>query len=130
MAVTILSPWPTTPAALSTAISELKDAIKPGASNESIERLGAVASARVEQFAPGAPDVIRTQAVIQFAGYLLETNLNQFGVVRDKGISIDAVKTDKSLTTNHAAAFRNCGAAALLSPWKIRRAGVLKASNE
>ena len=52
MAITVLSPWPTVSAELTTAISTLKDAIEPGAANEKIERLGAVASARVEHYAP------------------------------------------------------------------------------
>lgn len=129
MAVTILSPWPTGATDLATAISTLKDAIAPGAADATIERLGAVASARVEQYAPRAPDVMRTEAVIQFAGYMAEANLNKFGAVRDKGISIDTVKIDKAITSNHAAAFRNCGAMALLSPWKRRRAGAINGAD-
>ena len=125
-----LSPWPELPTTeiedgseLSVATSTLKDEISPGAKNETIQRLGAVASARVEQYAPGAPAVMRTEAVIRFAGYLFEA---ESGAVRDDNISMAGqVQTQTTYQTNHAAAFRNCGAAALLSPWKVRRAGSL-----
>ena len=126
MAVTVLSPWPTTPAALTVAISTLKDSIEPGAANEKIERLGAVCAARVEQYAPGAPDPVRTEAVIRFAGYLTESGGDGFGAVRSKSINLDSsVILQTDMVSNHAAAFRNCGAAGLLSPWKVRRAGSL-----
>ena len=123
MAITLLSPWPTVSAELSTAISTLKDAIEPGAANEKIERLGAVASARVEQYAPDAPDPIRTESLILFAGYLNESAGDGFGAVRSQSIDLDSVTLQTDSVSNHAAAFRNCGAAGLLSPWKVRRAG-------
>ena len=123
MAITLLSPWPTVSAELTTAISTLKDAIEPGAANEKVERLGAVASARVEDYAPGAPDPVRTEALIRFAGYLTESGGDGFGAVRSKSIDLDSVTLQTDVVSNHAAAFRNCGAAGLLSPWKIRRAG-------
>ena len=131
MAVTILSPWPTLsdPAteeentALATAISTLKDAIAPGASDSTVERLGRVAGARVEQYAPGAPDVIRTEALIRFAGYLADA---ESGAVRRQLSKLDSMEVDKEHVTNHAPAFRNCAAASLLSPWKVRRAGTIK----
>lgn len=127
MAITVLSPWPRSGADLTTAISTLKDEVKPGASSAEIERLGAVASARVEQYASAAPDATRTEAVILFAGYLLEVARADFGVKRadntDLGTGFPSVSHD--YVTSHAAAFRYCGAAALLSPWKKRRAGSL-----
>ncbi|MCY4360808.1 MAG: hypothetical protein OXE42_01285 [Gammaproteobacteria bacterium] len=127
MAITVLSPWPTTPAALATAISTLKDAIQPGASNAEIERLGAVASARVEQYAPGAPDPIKTEAVILFSGYLLESARAGYGVKRGDSTDLNGhVSVSGDYVTNHGAGFRNCSAAALLSPWKVRRAGAIK----
>ena len=87
MAITVLSPWPTVGAELTTAISTLKDAIEPGAANEKIERLGAVCAARVELYAPGAPDPTRTEALIRYAGYLNEAGKSEFGATR--GGSVD-----------------------------------------
>ena len=65
----VISPWPKSGTDLDMAVSTLKDSINPGASTNEIERLGAVASARVEQFGFLAPDVIRTEALIRFAAY-------------------------------------------------------------
>lgn len=125
MAITYLSPWPKSGADLATATSILKDAINPGMANADAERLGATASARVEHFGALAPDVMRTEALIRFAGYLYESQQNQFGALRDKAIDLDSVRMTEAFTTSHAAAFRNCGAMALLSPWKKRRAGAI-----
>ena len=129
-----LSPWPALTATqteagneLSLAVSALKDAISPGAANDTIERLGAVASAHVEKYAPDAPDPVKSEAVIRFASYLFEA---ESGAVRSDGINVGEIRTETDFITNHAAVFRNCAAAALLSPWKVRRAGALKKSDE
>ena len=122
MAVEILSPWPPSSAI---AISVLKDAIDPGASSITIERLGMACSLRVEQYAPGAPPAIRTEATILFAGYLLEAGKNGAGAVRSERHSVDDFSIETQSVSNHAAAFKNCGAASLLSPWKVRRAGAI-----
>ena len=127
MAITILSPWPKSGTDLDMAVSTLKDSINPGANTNEIERLGAVASLRVEQYAPTAPDVIRTEAVIRFSAYILEA---ETGAIRDESINVGGIQTQTAHVTNHAAAFRNCGAMALLSPWKIRRAGALAKQKE
>ena len=110
-----LSPWPSSPAALALATSTLKDAISPGAADATIQRLGATAAGRVEKYAPGAPEAVKEQAVIQYAGYLIQSNP---GPVTK--IDVGAVNIEKQV--NHAAAFRHSGAMALLSPYKARTA--------
>ena len=122
MAVTVLSPWPDT-SNNQLAISVLKDAIQPGASNDVIERLGQVASAMVEKFAPSAPDSVRSEALIRFAGYLIEAGKNDFGATRSDLKDIGDIKLSNEYVTNHGMAFRHSGAMALLAPWKVRRAG-------
>lgn len=120
MAVATLSPWPTTPAALANATARLKAAVQ-GAAADSDERaagLGAVASAMVEQYAPDAPVAIKDEAVIRFAGYLAQSD---FGGIGKESIG----SRDVEYTVNHANAFRNCGAAALLTRWRVRRAGAI-----
>ena len=119
MAVAALSPWPTSPAALATATATLKAAIaNDGETDAVVQRVGAVAAARVEREAPSAPQPIKSEAVIRFAGYLYSAD---FGAYRDETIGPLA----KAYTVNHAPAWRNCGAAGLLAPWKVRRAGVI-----
>ena len=115
-----LSPWPTTPVALTAAVERLKAAAQ-GAALDSDERageLGAVASAMVEQYAPGAPGALKDEAVIRFAGYLAQSD---FGSIMKEGIG----PRDVEYVTNHANAFRNSGAALLLTRWRVRRAGAI-----
>ena len=118
-----LSPWPdeTRPEEERTAAAEqLKSAVQ-GAALESDERanqLGAVASAMVEEYAPGAPQELKNEAVIRFAGYLAQSD---FGTIRKEDIGPQSFE----YVTNHAAMFRNSGAAALITRWKIRRAGAI-----
>ena len=58
--------------------------------------------------APGAPESVAREAVIRFVGYTFE-------IVAAPEFS-------------HAGIFRRCGAASLLSPWTVRRAGAIKVS--
>lgn len=74
-----------------------------------------VAVARVERYAPAAPEDVRDEAVMRFGGYLLGSD---FGGVRSESIGPREVE----YVTNHGPAFRHSGAAGLLSPWKVRRA--------
>ena len=115
-----LSLWPTTPAAQATATSTLKVAIADGMADDSIiQRVGSVAAERVEREVSNAPQAVRDEAVIRFAGYLYSAD---FGAIRKESIG----PQDVEHVTNHSNAWKNSGAAALLSPWKIRRAGVIK----
>ena len=82
------------------------------------ERLAEVGTAIVNRYAPGAPEILRREAVIRFAGYLWGS---EFGGVRKEGIGPQEVE----YVSNHASMFRNCGAAALLTTWRVRRAGAI-----
>ena len=116
-----LSPWPPTtmPTQRAAAIARLKPRIAGRTDpDESVCTLGEVASARVEREAPGAPQRIKDEAVIRYAGYMAQSD---YGGVRQEAIGERSVE----YTLNHANAWRHCGAAGLLSPWKVRRAGVI-----
>lgn len=89
-----------------------------GASVERAERLLEAASERVLDYAPEAPDALLNEAVIRFAGYL---NGSHYGGIIEDEIGPKRVQ----YTTNHAAAFRNSGAAGLLTRYKRRRAGAI-----
>ena len=85
-------------------------------------RLLQVATSVISRYAPEAPDAIQDEAAIRFAGYLAQSARSSgFGAVRKVGIG----RLDVEAVSSHAAAFRNCGAAALLSDWRVRRAGVI-----
>ena len=116
-AAAVLAPWPETGAALEAAELYLRNALG-GADAATVERLGAVAAAMVEQYAPDAPQTLKNEAVIRFAGYLTEAN---YGAMQSQKVG----DLEGSYVASHANAFRNCGAAALLSRWRVRRAGAI-----
>ena len=82
------------------------------------ERVLPVASQVVVDYAPNAPAAVLNEAVIRFAGYLLASD---YGGVRSESLGPMSV----DYTVNHAAMFRNSGAAALLTRYKRRRAGAI-----
>ena len=82
-------------------------------------RLLAVATARVEQYAPDAPDDGANEAAIRFAAYLKNTGGNLLGFSK---VTIGPV--DAGLVSEHGPLFRRCGAKALLKPWARRNLGV------
>ena len=108
----LLSPWPTTPAAIQAATTALAEAV--GCSEAVACRLGPVVAALVDRFASGAPAAIKTEAVIRAAGWLYS---NRPGI-RKVGVSNIDIEFDGGQS-----ALRHSGAMALLSPFKIRRAG-------
>ncbi|MCY4394987.1 MAG: hypothetical protein OXC10_07630 [Rhodospirillaceae bacterium] len=82
------------------------------------ESLLALAKARVELYAADAPEAVQNEAAIRYAGYMAQSD---FGAIRKESIG----PSDIEYVTNHAAGFRNSGAAGLLAPWRVRRAGVI-----
>ena len=119
MALAALSPWPGTPAALAAALACLRAAGVAAESDERLGAIGAAASAMVEQYAPGAPQPIKNEATIRFAGYVAEAPA--FGAVAKQTVG----PLDIEYTVNHANVFRNSGVAALLTRWRVRRAGAI-----
>ena len=82
------------------------------------DRLLPVASALVTRYAPVAPDTIQNEAVIRCAGWLAE---QPSGAIRSE--SQGDISTSYAAT--HLSALRHSGGMALLSPWKVRRAGAI-----
>ena len=108
----LLSPWPTTPAAIQAATTALAEAV--GCSEAVACRLGPVVAALVDRFASGAPAVVKSESVIRCAGWLYG---NRPGI-RKVGVSNIDIEFEGGQS-----ALRHSGAMALLSPFKIRRAG-------
>ena len=113
-----LSPWPTTRAALAAALACLRAAGVEAASDDRLDGIGAAASAMVEKYAPGAPQPLKNEATIRCAGYMAQ---GAFGAVAKEEVGPLA----REYPTNHAPMFRNSGAAALVSRWRVRRAGAI-----
>ena len=81
-------------------------------------RLLAVATALVERYAPDAPDAISNEAAIRSAGWLADQPSAAIRSETEGDISTDYSPSQMS-------ALRHSGAMALLSPWKVRRAGAI-----
>ena len=82
------------------------------------ERMLPVVIAMVDRYAPNAPAAVKNEACVRFGSYLLTSRANNVTSRSAGPISADYV-------VNHAPAFRNSGAAALLTAWKVRRAGAI-----
>ena len=79
-------------------------------------RLLAVSTALVERYAPDAPEPIQNEAAIRCCGWL---NEQPAAAVRSESVG----DISAAYAPNMMGALRHSGAMALLSPWKIRRAG-------
>ena len=98
------------------AVTAQQLADESGAALDRAGRVLPVAQRTVEDYAPNAPDELKDEAVYRFGGYLLGSD---YGAVRQE--TVGSLTIEYNL--NHAAAFRNSGAAALLTRHKRRRAG-------
>ena len=110
-----LSPWPESQADIDAAVTLLAAALPDGAP---AARLGPVAAALVEEYSPGAPQPIRDEAVIRTAGWLHESTPG----LADSKMSVGPLDIARTFSPGYSA-LRHSGAMALLSRWKIRRAG-------
>lgn len=91
-----------------------------GAELGEAERLRAVALAVIQKYSCSAPNEIMNEAVIRFSGYLAASEASGYGAYKQVSMGVDI-----GLQHLHGPMFRNSGAAALLSPWKVRRAGAI-----
>ncbi len=100
------------------AVSPADLALEIGVAQARAEALLMVTTALVDRFAPDAPQPIKDEALIRTAGYLAE---QPRAAIRSE--SIGDVAT--AFTPSNTSALRHSGAMALLSPWKVRRAGAI-----
>ena len=73
-------------------------------------RIATSAAALVERYAPDAPEAIQNEAYVRLAGWLYDSD-------------------PSSTSPGGPVAMRASGAASLLAPWKVRRAGKIEASD-
>ena len=100
------------------AMTAAELAVILGSEEDEAERLLTVAVGLVERFAPDAPQAIRNEGIIRCAGWLYESPASGARMEREGEIAT-------SFSPASTGALRASGAMALLSPWKIRRAGVI-----
>ena len=76
-----------------------------------VARLAGVGEELVALRAPDAPQVVKDEAVVRVAAYLFD-------------------QPQAPSASRYASAWRNSGAAALVSPWVVRRLGIVGAAEE
>ena len=114
-----LSPWPTSPMALTNATARLKAAIGPELTDARVQALGCAGSALVEGYAPGAPQSLKDIAVERCSGWLHE----QPAASRRSGSIGDL---SSSYAPSMTGVLLHSGAKSLLYPFRAKRAGVAK----
>ena len=83
-------------------------------------RLLPVVSEMVDRFAPAAPAEIANEAAIRTAGYLAQQPAD---ARQSESYNILGVQFETSHATGAVSSLRASGAMALLTPYKVRRAG-------
>ena len=96
--------------------AELAEAV--GVDSVTAARLLAVAKPTVERYAPAAPAALLNEAAIRLSAWIREAPASG---ARSESIG-DISTTYSPMATG---ALRASGAMALLSPWKVRRAGAI-----
>ena len=92
-------------------------------------RLHAVCLSLIERYAPGAPSDMKSEALIRMFGYLHAYD-GSMGVFQQIQITGSAgASVDLKFRSTCSSALRCSGAAALLSPWRKRRAVSVAASS-
>ena len=106
---------------MAVTLAQLREAIEietDSSTDSALQRMLYTASGLVERYASTAPDSAKDEAVVRTVGWL--ANQPAFSL---KGST--AVGVRRSYDTMQLSALRHSGAMALLSPWKVRRAGVI-----
>ena len=101
------APTPTPTGSVTITVAQLASALRVGDSAEEtaeVTRLLAYAAEAVGRHAPAAPNVVQNEAAIRVSGYLFDQPLASRG-------------------TAFTNALRNSGAAAMLLPYRVIRAG-------
>ena len=131
-----LSPWPDPDTEAVSLLAQTLGHFSVAVAGSTEDRarvaaLGKASAALVERYAAGAPQEIKDEAVVRSAGWL---NQIPTGIISEEiteparvfDTSTTLPRTKKLRYASSAGALRSSGAMALLSPFKIRRAGVLK----
>ena len=92
------------------------------ATDYEIARLAGAASARIERYAPNAPDDAKNEALIRLASWIRDARGARFVEGVGEGMNISTPPE------NQSRAFRLSGAMGLLSQWRVRGAGVVQES--
>ncbi|MDD9989181.1 MAG: hypothetical protein OXQ31_23110 [Spirochaetaceae bacterium] len=101
-----------------------------GIARDTARRLAPVVRRIVDDYARAAPVELADEAALRFACYLSDASgRGASGAVRSETTTetVGPMTTTRTIdyTADHSGAFRRCGAAALLSPYRVRHGGVI-----
>lgn len=121
-----LVPFPafTETEATATAIGDLTTALG-GSTNTGyydLQRTARAVSARIQRYAPGAPQDVKDEALIRAVGWLLQSG--KTGEVVSEGVGDKSQSYDVRVAQGW---FRHSSAMSMLSPWRVRNAGLVQA---
>ena len=117
----VLSPWPTSPVALASAQTSVRNAIgEVGLSDDRLDALGATAAEAVQAYARQAPQVTKNEAVLRLIGWLKSEPTTSLATIDAGGV---ALGWRPGVGRN---SLRLSGAMGLLGPWHRPRALVLE----
>ena len=103
---------------MAVTITEAQLAEALGVNQALADRLRPVAVALVERYAPAAPEAIQNEAAVRCSGWLADTPAASLQAEQYGDVSV-------TWAPGQLSALRHSGAMALLSPWKVRRAGAI-----
>ena len=83
-------------------------------------RVATVAQTVVERYAPAAPDELQDEAFLRFGCYLLQSSITVW-----RGGAANDLDDFEPASVNYSRAWRESGAAMLLSEHRTRRAGAI-----
>ena len=96
----------------------LREVIETDLPDTALSRVLASAKAHVERYAPGAPEDVQNEAAIRAVGYLLE----QPAAARR---SSEIGEHKEAFAVSNVNPLYHSGAAGLLAPWRVHRAGII-----
>ena len=96
-------------------------AVVAGLTEQRAGELLPVATEMIEKYAPAAPEAVKAEAIVRLAGWLFHRVPRAMERVQIGDISLDF----RPYLRATPAALNHSGAASLLSPWRVRRAGAI-----
>ena len=96
-------------------------AVVAGLTEQRAGELLPVANEMIEKYAPAAPEAVKAEAIVRLAGWLFHRVPRAMERVQIGQISLDF----RPYLRATPAALNHSGAASLLSPWRVRRAGAI-----
>lgn len=87
-----------------------------------LQRTARAVSARIQRYAPDAPQDVKDEALIRAVGWLMQSG--KTGEVVSESLDVKAQSYDVRVAQGW---FRHSSAMSLLSPWRVRNAGLVEA---